>query len=293
MSVVEKYYAVPSRIQAVYRYLLHKKGQWAPRDALEAALSPGSLLRAEGRPMLREVVAECEAMELIRMEGDRVSLHPDLPTEARDRARGESRFRQTLLDLFATRNERNHNLLRLIAWYLAQPIDTAPRDWEEWERALDDQVGSERFGMKNKTDYLQFNYWVVYLGFAWNHTYKRKQSLTPDPTEYLRRVLPRLFGRPGDRLDASQVETGLAGVCPVFEAGRFRQEVENLAAPKLPLREPRVFSSTLAHAWLCLQDEGVVTIESGAADAPVYLLPDGDQKVRCSGIIWRGLEQGN
>lgn len=243
--------------------------------------------------MLRAVLAECAAMDLIRADGDRIALHPDLPEHATDRRHGDANFRTTLLELFVVRNERNHDLLRLIAWYLARPITNAPRDWKEFQDALDQQVGDHRLGMRNNLFYGQFNDWVTYLGFAWNHAHKGKEALMPDPTGYLRSCLPRLFGAVGTRLPAARIEAELARLCPVFEGGSIRNEVERLAGARLPGREPRVFSTATAHAWLCLQEEGFVEIEGGGADAEVYLLPDGERMVRCSAIRLRAAAQGN
>jgi hypothetical protein len=69
-------------------------------------------------------------------------------------------------------------------------------------------------------------------------------------------------------------------LCPVFETGVYRVEVEN----KVRTRETEQhLSSTTALALLRLQEEKTVEL-SKRSDAPVYTFPDGNQSQSFSHI---------
>ena len=291
MSVLREFYAVPSRVSLVYRYLLHHPDQWEARDTLEAILSPSTLKAVKpDRPMLRGVLNECQRMGLLQADGDRVVLHPNLSPEARNPKIGERLLPLTLMELFVQANDENHDLLRAISWYLIQPVTEAPGDGISFKDAMDQQsVSGDYLGIGNQSHFDQFNDWACYLGFAWRHSQRDKEYLVPDPTACLRRLLPQVFETPGQRMTAAEVEARVADLCPVLEGGRFRREVEAQTGP----REQRMVSTTTAHAWFRLEEEGLVEIERGGADAAVFLFPEGRQLVRCSALVWRGAAKEN
>ena len=284
MSVLKQVFATPGRVTAVYRYLLHANGQEETRDRLEAVLSPSPLLGAKGtREMVRGAVSECVKMALVEERESGVRLHPDLPPAARDRRTGGARIGVTLADLLLREEGENADFGLLLAWYLDQDVRSAPGDWESFSLAVDREVGGDRLGLTNNDNpYNQFDDWACFLGFTWRQAHRGFARLTPDPTQHLRWRLPEVFGQPGARLAAAPLADRLAEVCPVFEGGGFRREVDR----RTGRRRERELSSVTAHAWLRLADEGRVRVEQSAGDAEVYLLPDGDVSVRCSAVTW-------
>jgi hypothetical protein len=284
MSVLKEVAATPGRVVVVYRYLLQAEGQSEARDRLEAVLSPQSLFSNRGgRELIHAAVIECIKMGLIEEEGDRLRLHPELPPAARKRDAGPARISVTLADLLLRGNAENEDFALLLAWYLDQDVRAAPGDWDAFSTAVDHQVGGDRFGLTtNNNPYNQFDDWACFLGFAWHQAHGKSVRLTPDATGHLRLRLPEVFGRSGTRIAPAPLGERLAQVCPVFEGGRLRREVDRRTGRS---REREV-SSVTAHAWLRLAEEGLVKVEQSAGDADIFLFPDGDGSVRCSAVTW-------
>ena len=287
MSVLKTAYATPSRVVAVYRFLLSQGRAGASRAVTEAVLSPQTLPSVENEAMVSGTITECVRMGLVLEEEGRLRLHPDLPAAARDRGRGVERLPLTIGDLVFRVNEENDDLGGLIAWYLAQEITTAPGDWDDVSAALGRQVGTEKLELTNDVRFGQFKYWACFLGFAWMHARKKSEWLVPDPTQHVRWRLSELFGA-DERLPPALAVKRLAEICPVFEGGRRRNEVEALIGK----RPDRQLSSTTAHAWLRLEEEGVIVVEKRSANAEVYLMPDGKQKLRCSALLRPPVDRG-
>ena len=283
-------YASSSRVRGVFRYLLPKAGQRESRDKLEKILSPESLLRGgdtdtTSRGMIKGTINECVKMGLLVEESDGndsvVAINPELLPEARSKRKGDAVLPQTLARLIITEErEANRNLAIVIAWYLTQNAYAAPSNWPETEAALLQQVGADKLSM-NDARYSQFADWVCFLGFAWRHSFKDKVLLTPDPTSYLRGAITILIPqRGGQPVSLGDFILKLGILCPVFETGVYRVEVEN----KVRTRETEQhLSSTTALALLRLQEEKTVEL-SKRSDAPVYTSPDGIQSQSFSHI---------
>lgn len=292
MSVITEAYAVPSRLIGIYRFLLRAKGQAESLEVIERTLAPESLIRSDegegpsereggGRDMVRKTLGECVAMGLLQEEDGKVRLHPDLPEQARDPTVAEVTLPATLTRLFfVAEKDANHDLGRQIAWYLAQDAYDAPRIWPEIEKTVAERFGDNRLGLTNNARYGNFEDWTCYLGFGWMHARGGKSVLTPDPTAQLRlRLAEILPGQPRVRHALPDVVNRLAQVCPVFEGGFLRADIERV----LP-REKNRLSSVTALAWLRLRDEGFVDL-SQESDAPTLLLPDGDRIEPVSHVI--------
>src|SRR4051812_4273872 len=111
MSVLTEAYAVPSRVLGVYRYLLHTRGQKESLESLTKHLAPDSLSRrgdreaagadeGAGKEMVRKTVNECRGAKLLAQDEDTLTLHPELPEEARDPRTAEALVPLTLARLF-------------------------------------------------------------------------------------------------------------------------------------------------------------------------------------------------
>ena len=78
-----------------------------------------------------------------------------------------------------------------------------------------------------------------------------------------------------------EVMNRLAQICPVFEGGFLRAEIDRVFT-----REPGTLSSTTSLAWLRLRDEGFVELIQ-ESDATTLLLPDGDRVEPVSHVVLR------
>ena len=284
MSVLSEVFAVPSRVLGVYRYLLDVRGQSESRETLEAILGPGSLPwaphvtetpeddTASGALMVRKTVAECVVMGLLEANEGHVRLHPNLPQEARNPAAARARARVTIADLLLSPSGGNCAFALAIAWFLSQDPYNPPGTWALASQALQDQIGGDQLGMRNSNPYQMLGDWACYLGFAWTQGLKRGALLTPDPTEFLQlRLSEVLPGAQRVRYPIHEVTRRLATLCPVFESGSFRDEVEAMWT----VRDASTLSRSTALAWFRLRDEGCVELIR-ESDAPALLLPDGD-----------------
>jgi hypothetical protein len=213
-------------------------------------------------------------------EEEKVVLNPELPHDARASGKADVRLPLTLAELiFSASNSSNHDLAKLIAWYLTQDPMDPPHNEKSVIAALQSHPAlDELFGLKNQS-YGQFEDWVVYLGFAWAHVSpspERKRSITPDPTAYLRRIVDSVFeAADTSTLPAAEFVRRCAAVCPVLEGGRFRAEVETTADIRV---EPDHLSPATSQAWLRLEEDGIVTLVAQSDSGGFVVLTDGDAR---------------
>lgn len=311
MSVYEQAYATPSRILGVYRYLLHAKRQRVAREELEALLMPEHLplkdaqsggaggadeepeekTGVDPRAQIKRTIDEAIKMRLVADEGADILLHPDLPAAARSPASGDQLARRTLTSLLLSReNVANHDLAKALAWYLGQDVYAAPSSWADVDRDQKYSVEKKALEMTNSR-FGQLVHWSRFLGFAWAHAAAEKAgqkpsrlALTPDPYWQLRWRLAELFAeRRSAVLPLAAVVADLAAAVPVFEGGTFRDALEG---GLLPTREPHQLSSSTAHAWLRLHDDGLAKL-AYRSDGTAYVFPLGDGEERFTEVTWQ------
>ncbi len=287
MSVLRTVEAVPSRVAGVGRYLaIRANGE--ERAKVEAMLSPPRLGKGN---MIKEVIGECLNMSLLETTGESSDKLVLSPTASETLKRGHvsaEAMRELLGGLLLTPdNDRNHDLCRLLAWFLAQETTTLSggrdaRDKRDaLSRQLDTQVGSNWFGLTNEAQLDNFGYWAVYLGFAWQCSTMADKSerLLPDPTGYIFASLPVLFGEAAE-MGLPEFLESLAQRCPVFEGGAFYGEIKH----HLKAREEEYLPSSMALALSRLRYRGVVDLER-RADAPGRLMPSVAE--RYTHIVWK------
>ncbi len=122
MSVLKTSLANPSRMQGIFRYLLHAKGQRERREVLEQVLSPDKLVenKTSPRPMFRAALSESLKCCLLIEEDAYICINPNLPKEARSIESGNQLLPSTLTNLFFTSdNEDEEDFGYDCAWYLA------------------------------------------------------------------------------------------------------------------------------------------------------------------------------
>ncbi|MBD2425525.1 protein DpdG [Phormidium sp. FACHB-1136] len=299
MSVLkEGVYTVPSRVIGVYKYLIKAKDHQENRDKLYQALSPISLLTSSKKKkqdvssnpndipdeeikkdpykMIKTVIRQCINMGLLIEDNSNIRLNPEVNKK--------DSLPSIIGSLFLSQdNSENHDLVRVIAWYLAQDFYNVPGSWEETETQLRQQVGDGLLEL-NDTRYGQFEDWSCYLGFCWRNSLSKKAVLVPDPTVYLRHNLKRLFeNQVGQQLPLAEFINRLGKYCPIFETGKFRDEIEQ----QIELREPDHLSTVTSIALRRLEDEGSIRLEN-LADAAILLLTDGFGDPDISHITWLG-----
>lgn len=321
MSVLVTEKAKSSRVQGIFRYLLQIKGQRQRRDVLESILSPDKLIehipenkekpkdKKMSRPMFNDCLKESIRCGLLVKEDEQIAINPDLPEPARNPLLGDKLLPDTLASLFFAPNEflvsnkkdeedrnqedkKGEEKLGLVcAWYLAQDIYDAPKNTKEVEQQIDAQKFGDFLRMASNPFYSQMDDWMRYLGFAWGHTLGGKSVIVPDPTAYIKRSLPRLFkDKEQEQITIKDFIHRLARQCPLFETGKFREQVEAQQQP-IDRRETNYLSTTTAFALFRLHDEGDISLER-LSDIDLMILPKANNQVgndgRKSHIIWKG-----
>lgn len=110
----------------------------------------------------------------------------------------------------------------------------------------------ERANPLNDTKLSHYLRWYTYVGMGWRDPAKR---FIPDPTERLRRALPKIFGNTR-RHDAAPFMTALLAACPELDGGAlFMDAVGGYD------RGARECTRALAVAMRNLHDEGVIRLE--------------------------------
>ncbi|MEG3957032.1 protein DpdG [Microcoleus sp. herbarium2] len=292
MSVLKTALATPSRMRGIFRYLLQAPKQRENREKLTRLLSPEKL--SEGRnksaehPMFDAALRESIKCDLLIEENEEIAINGHLPESSRHPQTGDKLLPDTLVQLFfASDNEDEEDLGRLIAWYLAQDIYDAPGTWEEVEQRVAEQRVAESLDLKISSNSLfgQVADWMCYLGFAWGHALGGDKIIVPEPTAYLRRNLKELFqGEVQAKLSLGEFVDRLAKKCPVFESGKFREQVEE----KIGFRLPNHLSTSTAFALFRLEDDGCIELIK-ESDADLFILPSGDKEAGFSHIIWTGV----
>ncbi|MBO3457751.1 hypothetical protein G7B40_021530 [Aetokthonos hydrillicola Thurmond2011] len=289
MSVLKEPVATPSRVRGIFRYLLQTKEKREKEEVLKKILSPDKLLKNATSPrlMLNDTINEVLKARLLIREDEEIAINPDLPENSQNPQLGDKLLPDTLAELFfASGNEDEEDFGRACAWYLAQEIYEAPGSWEEVEKQVHKQNVGHFLKMSNNALYGQMDDWMCYMGFAWGHSLGGKRVTVPDPTAYLKRNLQHLFNQEQEILMKDFI-TRLGQKCPLFETGRFREEVE----AEIGRRQPNYLSTSTAFALFRLQDEEYIKLER-KSDADLMILPGVNNQVddngRISHITWLG-----
>ncbi len=299
MSILKTGRAKSSRIQGIFRYLLQVEGQRKNKNLLENIMSPEKLVehipenkerlkdKKMSRPMFNDSLRESIKCGLLVKEDEEIAINPDLPEDARNPLLGNKLLPDTLTNLFfASNNEDEEDFGRVCAWYLAQDIYDAPGNAKEVENQVSEQKVGDFLKMTSDPFFNQMDDWMRYLGFAWGHTLGGKPITVPDPTAYIKRNLKHLFNGQKE-ITIQDFINRLAKQCPLFETGKFREEVET----QIGTRETNFLSTSTAFALFRLHDEGDIQLYR-QSDSAFMILPKINNQVdndgRISHIIWKG-----
>ena len=301
MSVLKTDKAKSSRIQGIFRYLLQSERQRENKNILQNIMSPEKLVehipenkerlkdKKISRPMFNDSLRESIKCGLLVKEDEEIAINPYLPEDARNTLLGNKLLPDTLTHLFfASNNEDEEDFGRVCAWYLAQDIYDAPGNGKEVENRVSEQKVGDFLKMSSDPFFSQMDDWMRYLGFAWGHTLGEKpvKVTVPDPTAYIKRNLKHLFNKQQE-ITIQDFINRLAKQCPLFETGKFREEVE----AQIGTRETNFLSTSTAFALFRLHDQGEIQLER-QSDSAFMILPKVNNQVdndgRISHIIWKG-----
>ncbi|MBW4599608.1 MAG: hypothetical protein KME29_08335 [Calothrix sp. FI2-JRJ7] len=300
MSFLKTPKAIPSRVRGIFRYLLAVKNQKQKRDVLEQILSPDKLLERRlseeiskeekvSHVMFNETLGQCVKCGLLVKEDDEIGINQNLPEPARSRESGDALLPDTLVTLlFASDNADEEDFGLACAWFLAQDIYDAPGHWEAVQTQVSNQQVGDFLRMTSNLLYDSMDNWMCYMGLAWGHKLGTKRVTVPDPTLYIRRKLKDIFNQEvGAKLLMQEFIDKLAIKCPLFETGKFRDEIEK----NIGQRQPNYLSTSTAFALFRLRAEGYIEMKR-ESDADIMILPKANNQVddagRISHIIWQG-----
>lgn len=289
MSILKEPLATPSRVRGIVKYLLQTKEKQEKREILERVLSPNELVKGapSPRPMLRKTIHELIKVGLLEEDEDKIVINPSLLEDVRNPQFGDQLLPNTLAYLFFASNNQDEEDFGLVcAWYLAQDIYEAPGTWEEVEQQVSKQGVGNLLKMSNNTLYGQMDDWMCYMGLVWGHALGGKRVIVPDPTVYIKRNLKDLFqGQVRGKLQIREFIDRLGEKCPLFETGKFREQVEE----KIGFRLPNHLSTSTAFALFRLQDDGCIKLVK-ESDADLFIFTGVGNEEGFSHIIWTEVE---
>lgn len=301
MSVLKTEKAIPSRFRGIFRYLLSVKNQKQKREVLEQIVSPDKLVerllseedklnnKKAPHVMFNEALNECVKCGLLVQSDDEISINPNFPESVRHPGSGDKLLPDTLATLFfASENTDEYDFGLLCAWFLTQDIYDAPGTWEAMQNKVNEQKVGELLRITNNTLFGQMDDWMCYLGLAWIHALEDEKIIVPDPTLYIKRNLKHIFNEQvGAKFLIQEFIAILAEKCPLFETGKFREEIEK----HIGRRQPNYLSTSTAFALFRLRDEGYIELKR-ESDADLIILPKANNRVdgegQISHIIWQG-----
>lgn len=273
MSLITTVEATPGRVLGSFRYLV----AYGPLklENLAGQLWPVTT-RSERANFDRALRLEMIESGLVEETEEGLNLSSGLPEiikKGPDTA--EKYLPAVITDLVMSGPERNRDLAYALAWYLSLDPRNAPGDdMGALNQAEEDGV-KDLINVTSDATYGQFEDWVKYLGFGWllpASTDGSRVRLVPDPTQYLRRILPEILPDVGRPMAIADFRNQLAERAPVFEGGYLRDDIDSRTGRPLNTGE---IAPTTALALLRLVDEGVIEL-TAPSDAGVHILPFGE-----------------
>lgn len=260
MSLYSNVTVTPNKVCAVIHYLLERRGCEALRDDLTAAVSP-RIGTDSNDAQIKECIAECLAMGVVREEGERILLDDNVRSQFRQKSYDPAITRDVLTGLVCRSQD---DACRGVAWLLGQePLQPLSHHWAE--RAMASAGCAEYLKLTSSAAYNALGYWSHYLGWAVG---RGQVQWVFDPTEHLARALPECF-RGQDKktgLPVREVLSRLASAWPVYPGGRYWCDIESY----LPARGDEALPMSIAVALLRLQARRLLAMAS-FSDAPATM----------------------
>lgn len=248
---------IPTQLEVVVDLLHAIRHKNASSDSVK------SLLQPKGLPGLSEssnqAALHLHGAKELRLAAEDGAGHLRLTFAIRD---GKPSAREAIIkafdDVVLSCSDVEPWFGRLYGFTIAQEDDWIPPDnparKDLCTRFNDALLGHiERTNPLNDTKLNHYLRWYPYAGMGWRDPAKR---FIPDPTERLRRALPKVFGD-ASRLDASPFMAAVALACPELDGGALFMD----AAAGLFDPAARVCTRALAVALRNLHDEEMVRLE--------------------------------
>jgi hypothetical protein len=270
MSITTSSGCTPNRMKIVYDFVKSRSTQGITRETLMAYLTPDSF--NVGPSAVSDTISETSRLGLIFNDDD------DKYRVAEDLVQDDRSFQEIIEDRLlrpSSPDKYGHqNFQKALAWFMLQS-PTQPIDWRSNPRArVEADCGADinGFELTNDTRFNNFAYWARFLGFARMTPTGNAQRVTADPTEAVRRHLPKLLS-PDATVAPVETLRKLALQLPVLDFGKTRVAIESL----LPVdRQPddTQISATMTLTLMRMEQAGEIILENRAdAKSRIQLSP--------------------
>ncbi len=247
MSVITNFPAMPNRIAIVCDYLSYLGAEGASEDSVLAHLSPPMRKtdgdeEGDGKNMSDDVVKEMERLGLIcRPDAKKITLTEDVLNLVTPKMSWQDvlrpLLRQRLMSLDTDDKYRQSDFRDAVAWLLVQspfsPIafgggEHAKRIVAQLESGENDVL---RKVLSSDAKFQNLLYWARYCGFIELMGTSGSSEAVADPTAAIDEFLPSVFGSDSE-LPVLVFLNRVAEICPVFEGGSVRRELEARLLPE-------------------------------------------------------------
>lgn len=282
MTLLRNPEATPNRLVGAWRYL-DEKDDAELELLVKQALMPESQLpdrKSDPRGTLQKNLDVAVDIGLFMREDNRIAVASDIDISPASKDADKHRF--VLERLLIDDEQGDPGFARAVAWFLTQDLLQEPWTSDSLPLAIDRSGWKEKTGLTSDTRFTVFRVWTQYFGFASVYELNGKSVITPDPTDFIARHLPKIVEEKERKVSLLQVIGSLSNRCPVFEGGVYRQEAESLLNRGRPKRH---LSESTSFALLRLRDQGKIELvqESDAPNAMV--LQSGDRSPRFSHLV--------
>lgn len=286
MSIINNLNALPNRLEIIFSYLINKGDEGESREYLNRVITLKEN-KKEGTTMSDEVIKELLTLNLIEeytQNKTKFLKIKNYSNELKKEIKKQNFFFSKIEPLFLNPNYNDDsgqsNFAKAVSWLLLRsPYE--PIDWsnDEIKTFIEkDLSGVDSFDLTNMSRFQNFIYWVKYFGFiSFLTLQKDKKYFIPDPTEAIERYLPIIFEDKSE-LPLNSFISSLSSICPVFEGGSSRVEIEKIAIPNLK-RERDTLSKSTSLALLRLKERGKLTLikKSDGVKVSLDLLKNSDE----------------
>jgi hypothetical protein len=248
---------VPTQLEVVLDLLHAIRQKNAPADSVKSLLQPKGL--PELTASSNQAALQLNAARELKLMAQDEEGHLRLTYSIRD---GKPSAKEAIINavdrIVLASADVEPWFGRLYGYVISQANDEIPSEsparkdlCTQFNNALPGHI--ERANQLNDTKLPHYLRWYSYAGMGWRDPSK---SFVPDPTERVRRALPKVFDG-AQRLDAAPFMSSLALACPELDGGAlFMDTATDHYNPA-----DRVCTRALAVALRNLHDEGDIQLD--------------------------------
>jgi hypothetical protein len=301
---------IPSRIIGlVHTALLLQADGDAPvtRQVLKRWMAPQSSSDRDDNPIFSDALSECRQLGLLLESGQDkgLTVNPavsDIVVTRKADVAGINGLaavtdlvRDHVRAYLAQTPTPDSNFCRMLAWMLMQSGRDFPITAKKAEDLASQQDPERKTVGYNKERYGGARFWVVFLGFGWQHSIGGAEALQPDPTAAFGDALARWMREdpPSSTfIPLSEFLRRMSSAYPWVENGAIAAEVRDGLADG-PARPDRRVNDTTALALCRLEKKGIIQItklpDASLSDAgAVWTLGWGGPRREVSHVEWIG-----